>query len=174
MGQTKIVMAPDDTLTVSGITTIGGATTRWREVAPFVWRDMDDHDRMAASLKDGVVKAVWIDETVSAFVLQRVPAAHDKNWILPLLGVSLAILFIAALSWPLSAIARRRYGGTFAHVGSRAWSYRLARLAAIADLVLVVGMVSTLIYTASNTAALDGSNRGVLGNGLVKQHLLGV
>jgi CubicO group peptidase (beta-lactamase class C family) len=158
IGQTKIVMAPDDTLTVSGTTTIGGTTKRWREVAPFVWRDIDGHDRMAASVKDGVVKAVWFDETVPAFVLQRVPRAHDKNWILPLLGVALAILLIAALSWPLSAIARRRRGGTFAHGGSRAWSYRPVRVVAIANLVFVVGMVTTIIYTASKTTALDGTH----------------
>jgi CubicO group peptidase (beta-lactamase class C family) len=162
MGQTKIVMAPDATLTVSGITTVGEATKRWREVAPFVWRDMDGHDRMAASVKDGVVKAVWFDETVPAFVLQPVPAAHNKNWILPLLGVSLVILLIVALSWPLSAIARRRSGGPFGVAGSRAWSYRLVRVVAIADLVFVVGMVTTIIYTASKTTALEGSNDWVL------------
>ena len=158
MGQTKIALAPDGTLTVSGITTVGGATKRWREVAPFVWRDMDGHDRMAASVKDGVVKAVWFDETVPAFVFQRVPAARDKNWILPLLGISLAILLIAVLSWPLSAIARLRYRTTLADAGSRGWSYRLVRAVAIADLVFVGGMIATLIYTLSNTAALDGAN----------------
>jgi CubicO group peptidase (beta-lactamase class C family) len=158
MGQTKVALAPDDTLTVAGITTVGGATKRWREVAPFVWRDVDGHDRMAASVKDGVVKAVWFDETVPAFVFQRVPAARDKNWILPLLGISLTILLIAVLSWPLSAIARRRYGATLAYAGSRGWSYRLVRAVAIADLVFVGGMATTLIYTLSNTAALDGAN----------------
>jgi hypothetical protein len=73
-----------------------GATKRRREVAPFVWRDLDGHNRMAASVKDDVVPAVWFDETVPAFVLQRVPAAHDKNWILPILSVSLLILLAAA------------------------------------------------------------------------------
>jgi CubicO group peptidase (beta-lactamase class C family) len=158
MGQTKITLAPDDTLTVSGITTVGGVTKRWREVAPFIWRDMDGHDRMAASVKDGVVKAVWFDETVPAFVLQRVPTARDKNWIFPLLGISLAILLIAVLCWPLSAIVRRRYGAALANASPRGWSYRLVRAVAVADLVFVGGMIATLIYTLSNTAALDGAN----------------
>jgi len=162
IGQTKIAQAADDTLTVAGTNTLGGATKRWREVAPFVWRDLDGHDRMAASVKDGVVTAVWFDETVPAFVLQRVPGARDKNWILPLLGVSLVTLLIAAVSWPVGAMLRRRYGSAFALTGSRAVSYRLVRICAIVDLVFVGGMLATITYIGSKTTALDGSNDWVL------------
>jgi CubicO group peptidase (beta-lactamase class C family) len=157
-GQTKIIMAPDGTLTVPSITTIGGAVKHWREVAPFVWRDMDGHDRMAAKIENGVVKAVWFDETVPAFLLQPVPPMRDKTWILPVLGVSVALLLIAALSWPLSAFIRWRYKASFAHSGSRAWAYRLVRLVAITDLVFVVGMIAIMVSTLSDTTALNGAN----------------
>ena len=158
MGQLKIVAAPDGTLTVPGIETIGGATKHWHEVAPFVWRDVDGHDRMAAKIENGAVKAVWFDETVPAFLLQPVPSSHNKDWILPLLGLSVTVLAILALSWPLSALARRRYQRGFAHAGSRALSYRLVRLASVADLVFIVGMALTIIFTAGATTALDGAN----------------
>ena len=158
LGQSKISMAADGTLTVSGIQTIGGATKRWREVGPFLWRDIDGHDRMAARVENGVVKAVWFDETVPAFVLQPVPALHDKSWIIPLLSVSLIVLLLAALSWPVSAVVRRRYGREFHYVGSRARAYRLVRVAALASLVFVVGMVSTVLSMVSTALFLDGSN----------------
>jgi len=41
--------------------------------------------------------------------------------------VSGAILAIAALSWPLAAIVRRRYGHGFELAGRAAWLYRLTR-----------------------------------------------
>jgi len=160
MGQTKITQAPDGTLTVAGINTLGGAPKHWREIGPYLWRDTAGRDRMAAKVVDGKVQAVWFDETVPAFVLQPVPASQDKSWILPLLGVSAALLTILVLAWPIAALARRRYGGSFAYAGRRALAYRLVRVVAILDVAFVVGMVMTIISTASNEAALDGGSDG--------------
>ena len=117
---------------------------------------------MAAKVVDGKVRAVWFDETVPAFVLQPVPASRDKAWILPLLGASTALLAIVALSWPVAAFARRRYGRTFSHAGRRALAYRLVRGVALLDVVFVIGMIVTIISTASNEAALDGGSDGAL------------
>ena len=158
LGQKRIAMAEDGTLTVSGFQTIGGATKRWREVGPFLWRDIDGHDRMAARVENGMVKAVWFDETVPAFVLQPVPKLHDRSWILPLLGVSLTVLLLAAVSWPFGALARRQYGQPFPYGGSRARAYRLVRAASLINLVFTVGMITTLISMAGNALFLDGSN----------------
>ena len=158
MGQSKITQAADGTLTVAGINDLGGAAKHWREIGPYLWRDTTGHDRMAAKVVDGKVKAVWFDETVPAFVLQPVGAAHNKDWILPLLGASVVVLAILVLSWPLSAFVRWRYKQRFAHRGGRAVAYRLVRMAAAADVVFVLGMVATIISTASQTSALDGSN----------------
>ena len=158
MGQVKIAAAPDGTLTVSDIKTLGGGTKRWREVGPFLWQNMDGHDRMAAKVEGGIVKAVWFDETVPAFVFQPVPAWQNKSWILPLLGASVGILALVAIFWPLSALVRWRYGRTFEHQGARARAYRLVRLAALAEVIFIGGMVAAIVSTASNTAALNGSN----------------
>lgn len=158
MGQVKISAAADGTLTVAGIKTLGGGTKHWREIGPFLWQDMDGHDRMAANVKDGVVKAVWFDETVPAFVFQPVPASQNKSWILPLLGASVGILLLVALFWPLSALIRWRYGRTFDHQGTRATAYRLVRVTAVVEVVFIVGMAAAIVSTASHSAALNGSN----------------
>ena len=158
LGQTKIVMSPDGTLTIPGVKTISGVTKRWREVAPFIWRDIDGHDRMAARIENGVVKAVWFDETVPAFVYERVPASHDKDWIVPLLVVSLAVLLLVSLSWPLGALIRRRYAQPSSYAGTRMRAYRIARLAALANLVFVAGMVATIVSMAGTQLYFDGSN----------------
>ena len=158
LGQTKITQAPDGTLSVAGIADLGGATKHWREIAPFVWRDTTGNDRMAAKVIDGKVRAVWFDETVPAFVLQPVGAAHNKDWILPVLAGSVALLAILAATWPLSAFVRWRYRASFTHRGRRALAYRLVRLAAAADVVFVLGMVATILSTVTQTSALDGSS----------------
>ena len=162
MGQAKITAAPDGTLTVAGIDTLGGAPKHWREVGPYLWRDTAGNDRMAAKVVAGKVKAVWFDETVPAFVLQPVPPLQDKAWIFPALGAAVAVLLLLALSWPVSAFIRWRYDRSFAHVGSRALVYRLVRGVALLNLVFVVGMIMTVISSVSNEAALDGSSDGAL------------
>ena len=162
MGQTKITQDADGVLTVGGTDTLGGAPKHWREIGPYLWRDTVGNDRMAAKVVNGKVRAVWFDETVPAFVLQPVPLSQNKAWILPLLGASVALLAVVALSWPIAAWARRRYDHSFSHAGSRALAYRLVRIVALLDVVFVAGMVLTIISTASNEAALDGGSDGAL------------
>ena len=117
---------------------------------------------MAAKVVDGKVQAVWFDEQVPAFVLQPVAASHNKDWIVPLLGASILVLAIAALSWPLSAFIRWRYGRSFSHVGQRGLAYRLVRVVAAADVVFVRAMVSTLIGIAARTESVTGASDGTL------------
>ncbi len=157
LGQSSIAMDADGTLAVGGIETFGGATKHWREVAPFLWRDTVGHDRMAARVENGTVKAVWFDETVPAFVFQRVPALHDKRWIIPLLVVSSVLLLVVALSGPVGALIRRSSGRNLVRTPARAWSARLVRIAAAADVVFVVGMVATLLSMASSALTFDAS-----------------
>ena len=157
MGQNKITQAADGTISVEGIVDSGGATKHWREIAPFVWRDTAGHDRLAAKVVNGKVEAVWVDEQVPAFVLQPVPSSRNKDWILPLLGASVATLAILALSWPLAAFIRWRYGRSFQLGGRRGVAYRLVRLVAALDAVFVLGMVTTIISTLSRTDSLTGA-----------------
>lgn len=162
LGQTKITQDSNGILTVKGTSTLGGAPKHWREIGPYLWRDTIGHDRMAAKVVDGKVRAVWFDETVPAFVLQPVPLSQNKAWILPLLCVSVALLALVVLSWPIAAWVRSRYGHSFSHAGSRALAYRLVRIVALLDVVFVAGMVLTIVSTASNEAALDGGSDGAL------------
>ncbi len=157
LGQSSIAMDADGTLAVSGIETFGGATKHWREVAPFLWRDTVGHDRMAARVENGMVKAVWFDETVPAFVLQRVPAFNDKRWIIPLLVVSSVVLFVVALSWPVGALIRRSSGRNLVRAPTRAWAACMVGVTAAADLVFVVGMIATLISMAGSALTYDAS-----------------
>jgi hypothetical protein len=48
-----------------------------------------------------------------------VPWYKDPAWLAPSLYASLGLLFLAALSWPVGAIARRRYKAANTHEGKR-------------------------------------------------------
>ncbi len=64
-------------------------------------------------------------------------------WLLPALLLSIAVLLLTAILWPLTAMVRRKYGAAFPLAGEEARSYRAARAGAVAT--LAVGLGWTLI-----------------------------
>ena len=158
LGQMTITMTPDGIVTVSGLKSSAGVPIQWREVAPFVWRQVGGESRMAAVVKDGQVTAIGMDNEPPVFVLQRATGLQQAGLVLPLLGASVALLALVVLSWPVSALARRRYGKAFAHVGARATAYRLTRIIALADVIFIVGMLATLLIMVSTSLVIDGAN----------------
>ncbi len=130
-GQTKVAAGDKGQLTINALTGLNGRPREWVEIAPFVWRDRDGHDRLAAQVEDGKVVR-WSMDLISPFmVFDRVPAAKSRAWILPALYVALAVLLLTLLSWPigwgirrwcrkplaLAAPARLAYHGTRATAG---------------------------------------------------------
>ena len=143
-----IAIGPDEEgkLSAPMVTNTGNRPRRWAEVAPFVWKDLDSDEKIAAKVENGQVTR-WSFDTVSPFmVFDRAPWYKNPAWLAPALYVSLGLLFLAALSWPFGAIARRRFKIAKAHEGrrlhlQRAWhgSQWLA-LAAIGGWLTFIGV----------------------------------
>lgn len=143
-----IAIGPDEEgkLSAPMVTNTGNRPRRWAEVAPFVWKDLDSDEKIAAKVENGQVTR-WSFDTVSPFmVFDRAPWYKNPAWLAPALYVSLGLLFLAALSWPFGAIARRRFKIVKAHEGrrlhlQRAWhgSQWLA-LAAIGGWLTFIGV----------------------------------
>ena len=151
LNQTKVVARPDGTLVVSDFKDDAGAPIVWREVAPFVWKDASGRHMMAAALdKDGKVAKIGYDFTAAFMVLQPVPAAMSSAWNIPLLLAMVAVLLIAVILWPIQALVRRRHAMSFPLSGTTAWLYRGVRIAALVDLVALVGYVVVVQMTGAN------------------------
>jgi len=87
----------------------GGPPRRWIEIAPFLWQDAVGHARLGATVENGRVVR-WSFNEISPFdVYQRAPWNRDASWLMPAFVTAIAVVLIAALSWPIGAIARRRY-----------------------------------------------------------------
>jgi hypothetical protein len=110
---------------------LNGKPRHWVEIAPFLWRDTGSHERLAAKVVDGKIVRYSIDELSAFMVFERAPWYRDSAWLLPALCASLAALLITAVSWPVIAIVRRRYGATLVLDHSSLRAYRLSKFAAI-------------------------------------------
>ena len=116
----------------------------WIEVLPFVWRDTASHMRLAASVVAGKPVRFSFDELAPFTVFDRPPWYRDGAWLMPLLWLSLAVLALTALGWPVTALVRRSYGYRLPlQVGSRR-AYRASKIASIGILAAAASWAATL------------------------------
>ena len=125
VGQVKITLDKDGRPSVPEI--LGGPPREWFEIAPFVWQDAYGHGRLGAIVENGRV-ARWSFDPVSPFMVwDRAPWYRDAAWLMPVFVASLVLITLSALSWPIGAISRRRFGVAMALVGQDLKSYRWVR-----------------------------------------------
>jgi CubicO group peptidase (beta-lactamase class C family) len=136
------------------IPSTNGQPRHWVEVAPFVWQDVNSHDRLAAKVVDGR-PVRWSYDTLSPFeVFDRTPWYQSSAWLMPLLVVSFAALLITALLWPVRALVRRHYNVPLALDAKSASAYRWSRIAAVGIVAALSLWGLFMVLILRDTAAL--------------------
>ncbi|PZR72620.1 MAG: serine hydrolase [Chthoniobacterales bacterium] len=143
LGQIKVVREKDS-ISVPAIKGLDGQAKKWKEIAPFVWRNVEGGDRIAAKVENGRVLRIGYDP-YPFMLLEPVSGLLLAGWLLPLWVVSLVVLVLAALAWPLSALIRRHYGTPYGLTGRDARAHRLVRLDAL--VVLATMLVWLVLLT---------------------------
>ena len=159
LGQVNIGLDKDGRPLVPEMEGLGDTPRKWIEVAPFVWQDAYGHQRLGAAVQDGRVARWSLDEISPFMVYLRTPWYRDAAWLLPMTKAGLAVILTCALSWPIAAIIRRRYGIAFADEGNPYWLYRLVR--ALSWLVLAVVAGWALLFMLLSRSG-DGLAGGLL------------
>ncbi|MGO4262467.1 serine hydrolase domain-containing protein [Lysobacter sp. TAB13] len=98
----------DETVSVSSLRKPDGRVKRWREIGPYLWREVDGDSRLAAKVIDNEVIAVSSDDVPAAMWLQPVPAWRSPGWIVPLLYLAAMVHVLALALWPVAALIRHR------------------------------------------------------------------
>lgn len=162
MGQTKVAVGPKGELIVPSLTGPNGRPKEWVEIAPYVWREVGGHDRLAAQVVNG--KPVrWSWDFGSPFmVFDRPLAGQDSAWIMPALMASIAVLALTFLYWPVVALVRRRYKTSVDISGKALMASRAARAGAGMLLALIVAWGVGIVKMTSSAAAMAGSMDGVM------------
>ncbi|WP_260597778.1 serine hydrolase domain-containing protein [Sphingomonas endolithica] len=157
VGQVEVSVDDKGNLVVPSLRGANGAAQQWDEIAPFVWRDRNGHDRLAAKVVDG--KPVrWSFDTISPFmVYDRVPAARSAGWLLPALYASLAVLLLTLLYWPASWYVRRRYRAPIAASGPSLKAYRATRIMAGLVLAVLAGWATLITVLFGDISTMTAS-----------------
>ncbi|MEO7963150.1 MAG: serine hydrolase domain-containing protein, partial [Gemmatimonadaceae bacterium] len=105
-------------------------TQTWREVAPFIWREVGGEARLVTRMREGKVEALWTDQMPSFWIGLRVPTLYSAALTIPSLAVSTVALLVSVLAWPVAAFVRRRRGVKLQLSGVDAKAARLTSIAA--------------------------------------------
>ena len=158
VSQTKVTTDGKDSISVPSITDLGGQPVKWREIAPYIWRDIDSGNRLAATLVDGKVQRFAAEPYSPFMVFDPVPWWKSSSWLLPMLIAGAGALLLTLLAWPLSALIRRYYGIRYGLSGRAATAHRAIRWTSLAMLAVLLGVVITLAVMFSDFNELSASN----------------
>ena len=162
LGQTKVVANEDGTISVPMLGTYSGAPKKWREISPFLWQDTSSGDRLAADVVDGHVTRFSAEPLAAIMVFQRASWWQSPAVFMTLLFGSLAALLLTVLAWPVSALVRRHYGVRYALAGKDARAHRWIRIASLAVLVSMGGMIAMIFVMMSDLGMMSPSKDGMV------------
>jgi CubicO group peptidase (beta-lactamase class C family) len=133
-----------------------GKPRHWVEVSPFVWQDVNGHDRAAAKLVDGRPVRFSFDFLSPFEVFDRAPWYSSSAWLTPLFMASFAAMLLTVLVWPVAAIVRRRYHAPLALDPTSRRAYLLSRIGAVA-IVAALGVWGLFVMLIlQDTGTLGG------------------
>jgi CubicO group peptidase (beta-lactamase class C family) len=161
LGQFTVHPNEDDgTISIDQIKNLNDQPRRWREIGPLLFEDVDGSDHIAF-LRDADGRVAECVPPVPAFEGQRTPWYESQKFVFCYLGVSLGILLLSILLWPVAAWIRRRYERPLFLPDQRrarlAW--RLVRLICLVELLWFGAFAYLMISSDDNIALIgDGVN----------------
>ena len=153
LGEIPVKANDDGTITIAALRGANEQPKKWKEIAPFVWRDVAGGDRVAAQVENGRVVRFGYD-AYPFMLFEPVAWWWSSGWLLPVLIAALGALALTTFAWPVSALVRRRYGIAYELAGKDARAHRLVRIASAVVLGAVIGwaVLIGLIATSLNWA----------------------
>ena len=151
----KVVVNEDGTISAPLLTDLNGEPTKFREIAPYLWREVGGKARVSAEMKDGKVTRI-APEWISPFMyFERSSGAKGAGWLMPATVLSLAALALTVIFWPVSALVRRHYRKPLPFTGPEAMAYRWSRIGGLLSLAAIGGWIGTILAMLSNLKLLS-------------------
>ncbi|GAC1437030.1 MAG: serine hydrolase [Thermoanaerobaculia bacterium] len=154
IGELTVDSGPEGLLTVSQLKGVNGKPKHWREVEPLVFRDVDGSDYLAFKRGEGGRMEVMMSP-YPVFVFQRVSFWQDRRVLVPVVVVSLVLMALTLLLWPIAALVRRHYHRPLELTSGERRTRLAVRLVVALDIAFVVGMLVIVTVATSNITLLN-------------------
>jgi CubicO group peptidase (beta-lactamase class C family) len=131
--------------------------SRFKEIKPYLWREMNGNERLSVIMEGNTVKRMSMNN-LSAFIIYE-PVSFWQSTLFLAITISLAfaVILMSLLSWPAAILIRRRYGMV------RAWrdgEKRAYFCKHAANALLIASMLCWSLLFAQISAGLSDANNG--------------
>ncbi len=156
LGEATVAPVGDGMIEVAQLTGANGKPKRWREVAPMTFLEENGQEKLIFKPDQNGRMQIILPYPFMAF--QRVGLWENGKLILPVVAISLLLMLLTLLLWPIAAFVRRHYGQKL-ELAPLERRLRLGvRLVFALDLIFIVAMIGLVIYGSSHLAVF--SDRG--------------
>ncbi len=161
LGEIVVTPTAEGAITTSLLKRANGKPVKLREVAPLVFREADGEDYLAFQ-RDPTGRMELMYSPYPLFIFQRVGLSEDRKVLMPVVVVSLALIALALLLWPVAALARRHYQRPLELTPQQRRLRIAVKLVLSLDILFVAGIAGIVVYGLSNiTAFNDGLNKWI-------------
>ena len=129
---------------------LNGAPITYCEIGPMVWRNVNGWQQIAPKIVDGKVVRIGLDTPYAAY--EPVPWQKSPVWLLPALIVSLVVILLTALQWPVAGAIKRYY-----HIST----INPPRFIRASQISAVVVSIVTLVWLWLKDNVSGFSNQGI-------------
>ncbi|WP_315725643.1 serine hydrolase domain-containing protein [Sphingosinicella rhizophila] len=152
--QASINVHDDGTISFPAFRNLAEAPKRWREISPFLWREVGGEDFLAAKVEDGEVAMFSASKWTGTMILP-VPWWRSSGWLVPGLFLALGALSLTVLAWPIVAIRRRQQAVAAAGTVRQRKALFGVRLGAVAVLLVFGAFFVTMTMMLSDPLSIS-------------------
>jgi len=138
-GETKIFRNEDGTISSKDLKDMSGQPKKFREISPMIFRDVNDQDRIAFKRDSSGNMVAVIDFPFMVF--QKASGWENSAFQLPLIIVSLVVIVLTVLLWPIAVLIRRHYAKPLTQTPPQKRLGLLVRLTCVAFIAFFLGYV---------------------------------
>ena len=144
IGELTVSGNKDGLLEVGQLLGTNGKPKQWEEVAPMRFREKNGQDQLV--FKPDQSGRMQMILPYPFFVGQRVGLFENRQILLPVIGVSVVLMLLTVLLWPVAWFVRRHYGHRLELTVSERLLRLGVRLVFILDLVFIVALLALTTY----------------------------
>jgi CubicO group peptidase (beta-lactamase class C family) len=150
--QTKVYPSPSPTdagtIEISALTDFSQQPKKWEPIGNGVFRELHGQDKVVFQ-KDPLGRDELVTE-YPFFDFFRPPAYLDSKLFLPVAMVSLAVIVLGLILWPVGALVRRHYGRRLDLLPGERRVRLWTRLVLLLDVILIAGYATVVIKGLSD------------------------
>ncbi len=157
IGQATVTAVGEGMIEVAALKGPNGKPIRWQAVAPGTFREVNGQDSLIfKSDQNGRMQLI---HTFPFWVFHRVGLWENQSVLQPVLVISLLIMLLTLLLWPVAALVRRHYGRKLELTPKERRLRITVRLAFALNLIFLAALTGLVTYGFTHLEVF--SDRGV-------------